>query len=243
MPLDLTLFGFTPTESAAYRALTASGPLGGYALAKALSIARANAYQALHGLVAKGAATRLAGRPERFRPVQPAALFAAIAQRSARQLDALEAELGHQPAGAAATVPIAGRRALLDTAMRTAARSSSPVTCVAPAAELAALAPAWHRRAAAGWSADLWCLGEPPNGTGLPFPVRPLPSSGAEGYFAGAIFALHTAAAAVLARLEAGGATGFWTSDEVLAGAMRATIDRLIMVSGEGLLTQRTANQ
>jgi Sugar-specific transcriptional regulator TrmB len=233
MFLDLTPFGFTPTETAAYRTLTTLGPLGGYALAKALSIARANAYQALHGLVAKGAAIRLAGRPDRFRPVQPAALFAAIAQRSAQQLDTLEAALGHEPPGAAATVPIAGRRALVDTALRTAARSADLVTCVAPAVELTALAPAWHRRAATGWPVDLWCLGEPPGVTALPFPVRILAPGVAAEYFGGAIFALHAPTAAVLARLQAGAATGFWTSEDVLAGAVRATVDRLIGTPGD----------
>ena len=243
MSLDLTPFGFTPTETAAYRALTALGPLSGYALAKAMSIARANAYQALHGLAAKGAATQLGGRPERFRPVQPAALFTALAQRSARQLDALEAELGQDAPGAAATVPIAGRRALMDTALRTAARASDAITCVAPAAELIALAPAWHRRAAAGWPADLWCLGESPEDIALPFRLRPLLAATAERYFGSTILALHTPAAAVLARLDATAATGFWTSDAVLAGAVRATVDRLTLSSGDDPLTQRPTNQ
>ena len=229
MPLDLTPFGFTPTETAAYRALTTHGPLSGYALAKALSIARANAYQALHGLVGKGAATRLGGRPERFRPVQPAALFAAIAQRSARQLDALEAELARQPLGAAATVAIAGRRALQDAALRTAARSPGAVTCLGPADELVALAPAWHRRAAAEWPTELWCLGSAPPSAELPIapPPRPLDPSVADAYFAAPIFALITPARAILARLEADGPAGFWTSDVVLRGAARATIAHL----------------
>ncbi len=227
MPLDLTPFGFTPTETAAYRALTTLGPQSGYALARALSIARANAYQALHGLVAKGAATRLGGRPERFRPVQPAALFTAIAQRSARQLDALETELGRQPLGAATTVTVAGRRALVDTALRTAARSAGPISCVAPAAELVSLAPVWHKRGAANEPTDLWCLGDLPAGADLPIPPRHLEPSRAEDYFGAPILALGTPDAAVLARLEAGAPTGFWTSDPVVSGAVRATIDRL----------------
>jgi DNA-binding MarR family transcriptional regulator len=228
MPLDLTPFGFTPTETAAYRALAALGPLSGYALAKALSIARANAYQALHGLVAKGAATRLGGRPERFRPVQAAALFTAIAQRATRQLDALEAELSHEPQGAAATVAIAGRRALVDTALRTAARSPGAVTCVAPGAELLALAPAWHKRASADWPTGLWCLGDLPPGLRPPVPIQRVPPAAAEAYFGTAVFALASPDAAVLARLEPGSETGFWTSEALLAGAVRAAIDRLI---------------
>jgi DNA-binding MarR family transcriptional regulator len=243
MPLDLTPFGFTPTETAAYRALTSLGPLSGYALAKALSIARANAYQALHGLVAKGAATRLGGRPERFRPVQAGALFTAIAQRATRQLDALEAELSHQPQGAPATVAIAGRRALVDTALRTAARPSGAVICVAPSGELMALAPAWHKRTAADWPTDLWCLGEVPAGLGLPVPVQQVPPAAAEAYFGSAILALASPDAALLARLQPGSEAGFWTSDPLLAGAVRATVDRLIPASGGNQLTQHSADQ
>ncbi len=59
--IDLTPFGFTPTENLAYGALLDLGPSSGYAVAKELSIARANAYQALNGLVAKGAAVITAG--------------------------------------------------------------------------------------------------------------------------------------------------------------------------------------
>ena len=229
MAADLTPFGFTPTEAAAYQALTELGPLSGYALAKALSIARANAYQALHGLAAKGAATRLAGRPERFRPVQPAALFTAIAQRSAQQLDALEAAFAHRPGGAAATISVTGQRALVDTALRTAARSRGSLTCVAPWDVMTALAPAWHKRAAASMATDLWYLGDPPGAPDLPIPPRRLDLSRIEAYFGGAILALATEEAAILARLDPVAPAGFWTSDPVPAGAVRATIDRLIL--------------
>ncbi len=65
--IDLTPFGFTPTENLAYGALLELGPSSGYALAKDLSIARANAYQALNGLVAKGAAIQTDDQPQRYR--------------------------------------------------------------------------------------------------------------------------------------------------------------------------------
>ena len=71
MPIDLTPFGFTPTENRAYGALLELGPSSGYALAKALSIARANAYQALNGLVAKGGAIRTHEAPQRYRAERP----------------------------------------------------------------------------------------------------------------------------------------------------------------------------
>ncbi|MGH7732244.1 MAG: helix-turn-helix domain-containing protein, partial [Gemmatimonadales bacterium] len=42
--IDLTSFGFTPTESRMYAALVRHGPGTGYALARSTSLARANAY-------------------------------------------------------------------------------------------------------------------------------------------------------------------------------------------------------
>ncbi|MCH8838950.1 MAG: hypothetical protein IIA60_14340 [Candidatus Marinimicrobia bacterium] len=54
--VDLTPFGFTPTESQVYQVLLEHGPGTGYAIARAANLARANAYSALAGLVAKGAA-------------------------------------------------------------------------------------------------------------------------------------------------------------------------------------------
>ena len=42
--LDLTPFGFTPTESAVYEVLLSAGPGTGYAIARSAGLARANAY-------------------------------------------------------------------------------------------------------------------------------------------------------------------------------------------------------
>ena len=104
MTIDLTPFGFTPTENLAYRALLDEGPIGGYAFAKKLNIARANA------------------------------------------------------------------SALIDLALRTAARADSPVIGVGPASLLAALAPAWRRREADGRETAIWRIED---GTDrLPIDVR-----------------------------------------------------------------------
>ena len=72
--IDLTHFGFTPTESLVYEVLLTGGPGTGYAIARSAGLARANAYSALEGLVSKGAARVDAGRPRRYRPEPPAAL-------------------------------------------------------------------------------------------------------------------------------------------------------------------------
>ena len=59
--LDLTPFGFTPTESLVYEVLLTGGPGTGYSIARSAGLARANAYSALEGLVSKGAARADAG--------------------------------------------------------------------------------------------------------------------------------------------------------------------------------------
>jgi sugar-specific transcriptional regulator TrmB len=221
--LDLTPFGFTPTESLAYRALTELGPQTGYGLARALSIARANAYQALRGLVAKGAVTTTAERPERYRPLQPAALVALIAKREAGKLDRLEDQLSHaQGAGAPGIVAISGERTLLDLAMRTAARATGPVTCIAPARLLASLAPAWHKRASDRAETYLWYLGEAPATPLAVDAAGRVETATSERYFAAPVLLLVAPEASVLATLAAAGPTGYWTSDPVLAAAARA---------------------
>ncbi|MBI2073860.1 MAG: hypothetical protein HYT81_12670 [Gemmatimonadetes bacterium] len=226
--LDLTPFGFTPTESLAYRALSELGPQTGYGLARALSIARANAYQALRGLVAKGAVTTTAERPERYRPLQPSALVALMAQRQAGKLDRLEAELAHiQGAGAPGTVAISGERALIDLTMRTAARAAGPITCIAPAKLLTSLAPAWHKRAGDRAETHLWYLGDAPVS---PLPVEPAGQIDTETsvrHFAAPVLLLVAPEAAVIAALAAAGPTGYWTSDSVLTATARAAVERL----------------
>src|SRR5258705_7790665 len=62
-PPRSTLFPYTTL----FRSLT-SGPGTGYAIARSAGLARANAYSALEGLVAKGAARVEGGRPKRYRP-------------------------------------------------------------------------------------------------------------------------------------------------------------------------------
>ncbi|MBK8005037.1 MAG: hypothetical protein IPK12_14215 [Gemmatimonadetes bacterium] len=52
--VDLTPFGFTPTESRVYGVLLSGGPGTGYAIARNAELARANTYSALEGLVAGG---------------------------------------------------------------------------------------------------------------------------------------------------------------------------------------------
>ena len=91
--LDLTPFGFTPTESHAYATLLRLGPATGYAVAHAARLARANTYGALEGLVSRGAAARLAGRPARYRAADPPALLAQLAALQGASLERLSRAL------------------------------------------------------------------------------------------------------------------------------------------------------
>ncbi len=87
MSLDLTPFGFTPTEGLVYKVLLRDGPGTGYAIARAAGLARANTYSALEGLAGKGAARVEAGRPKRYRPEPPAALLARISSDHGQALE------------------------------------------------------------------------------------------------------------------------------------------------------------
>src|ERR671925_1241432 len=91
--LDLTHFGFTPTESLVYEVLLTKGPGTGYAIARTAGLARANAYSALEGLVAKGAARLEPGRPRRYRPEVPSGLIARISNAHGLALERLSREL------------------------------------------------------------------------------------------------------------------------------------------------------
>src|SRR4029077_6182307 len=53
--VDVTPFGFPPTESQVYGALLRLGPSTGYAVAHATRTARANTYGALEGLAGRAA--------------------------------------------------------------------------------------------------------------------------------------------------------------------------------------------
>src|SRR5258705_9328736 len=87
-PPRSTLFPYTTL----FRSLT-NGPGTGYAIARHAGLARANAYSALEGLVAKGAARVEPGRPRRYRPETPAALVARISNDHGLALERLGQEL------------------------------------------------------------------------------------------------------------------------------------------------------
>ena len=91
--MDLVRFGFTPTEARVYVALLAISPATGYAVAQSARLARANTYDALEGLAARGAVSRLAGRPVRYAASDPAALVDKLRRAFTSGLDSLASSL------------------------------------------------------------------------------------------------------------------------------------------------------
>jgi transcriptional regulator TrmB len=148
LTVDLTPFGFTPTESLVYGALLALGPSTGYALAARCRRARANTYAALEGLVQRGAALREAGRPLRYRPVGPDALIARLAAGQAAALDQLDALLRNAPTALHVTGDaVQGQRPVAAVVLRLVGRAQERVRAVLPAGLLTDTLPAWRRAA------------------------------------------------------------------------------------------------
>jgi sugar-specific transcriptional regulator TrmB len=148
---DLTRFGFTPTEGLVYQVLLTGGPGTGYAIARTAGLARANAYSALEGLVAKGAARVDGGRPKRYRPEAPAALIARISNDHGQALERLSRELDAVSVPETETlVELISGRALLQLVTHDVARASKSVGLLAPPDAYPLLAPALRRPYAAG---------------------------------------------------------------------------------------------
>lgn len=224
MSIDLVPFGFTPTESAAYGALLGLGPSGGYAVARTLGIARANAYQALDGLVTKGGAELVEARPKRYRALQPASLLALIAEREAAKLDRLEQQVRAAPdEGGSSVVAVEGARALRDLVTRTVVRGEGPIRLVAPAAFLEALAPAIRARATASGDLSLWSTDRDPD--------TAAPAAPAHRERVAALFpdppVLLVCADGALAASSGGTPPGYWMSAPVLAAAVAAAVDQI----------------
>jgi sugar-specific transcriptional regulator TrmB len=158
--LDLTSFGFTPTESLVYEVLLTEGPGTGYAIARTAGLARANAYSALEGLVAKGAARVEGARPKRYRPEAPAGLIARISNNHGLALERLSTELEEISVPSTPTVvEIESGRAMLQLITRDVARANRFVMLLAPPDAFPLLAPALRRPVSAQLTVSLWSTG------------------------------------------------------------------------------------
>src|SRR5258708_30218061 len=148
---DLTPFGFTATESRVYGALLRLGPSTGYSVAHRSRLARANSYGALEGLVTRRAATRLPGRPARYRATDPQALLAQLAAAQGEALERLGRalqDLGQGPEPQ--TRALEGAPAIANLILQLVARAERRGGgCLAPPPPAAA-PPAGRRRAHRG---------------------------------------------------------------------------------------------
>jgi len=214
-PVDLTPFGFTPTESRAYAALLMLGPSTGYEVAQSTRVARANAYAALEGLVHEGAAARAADRPRRYRATDPTTLLARLAARQGEALERLGTALESAARlPEAETRELQGLRATANVITQLVARAEQTVTGVIAASLWHPTLPAW-RRAAARTRIDVRIAGE---------------AAGAEGLAVGNVPAetptllLIDDAHTILADVNGTEVTGVWSSHPLIAGVARRAL-------------------
>lgn len=159
--IDLTPFGFTPTESRIYQVLLEGGPGTGYSIAQAAGLARANTYSALEGLVSKGAALVEGDRPKRYRPESPSALMARITNRHGHELERLNGALAQFGTPDTPTlIDIDSPRGALQIITHEVARARSSVSLLLPADAFPILAPTLRRAVAANLATALYSTGQ-----------------------------------------------------------------------------------
>lgn len=218
--IDLTPFGFTPTESLVYEVLLTEGPGTGYVIARHAGLARANAYGALEGLVSKGAARAEEGRPKRYRPEPPAAVLARIASDHGRHLDRLTAELETVAVPPTPTIiEVSTSRGALQLIQHDVARAAASVVLVAPAEAYPLLAPALRRPLAAGVSLTLLATGPVDLGFAPVGRVRdevPWPGS--------PLICITDERAALLAARQGAEVAGHWSTAPTFVAAARLAV-------------------
>lgn len=222
--VDLTPFGFTPTESLVYQVLLSHGPGTGYAIARAASLARANAYSALEGLRSKGAANAVEGRPKRYRPESPSVLLARLASRQNKALDGLASALeGLAAPDSPSLVEIDSARAALRLISHDIARAGQSVNLVAPADAFPLLTPVLRRATGADLTMHLASVGRVENS---PFEfLKPI----AAGYrWPGMpLISVVDDQAAVICARDGTEVRGHWGRTPVFVAAAQLSIERL----------------
>lgn len=180
----LERFGFTSTEAKVYSALLRSGPSTGYGAAQKSGLARANAYQALEGLVRRGGARKTATKPPRFIAIPPESLVVELERRVRRDLDALQDELAKTTVAAAATMdsePLHDAPTLLARAQRCVTGSSQELLAVL-GPWVSELFPVLDRVRSQRRTVRLLALGEPAPGSAI---VRVVPDRELLDYWGG----------------------------------------------------------
>jgi sugar-specific transcriptional regulator TrmB len=220
---DLTRFGFTPTEGLVYQVLLTGGPGTGYAIARAAGLARANAYSALEGLVAKGAARVDGGRPKHYRPESPAALIARISNDHGQALERLSRELESVTVPETETlVELLSSRALLQLMTHDVARANKSVGLLAPADAYPLLAPALRRPYAAGVPLRLSATGP----VELGFVMVDLVSSEAQAWPGMPVILVVDDRSAILASRNGSEVRGHWSTAPSFVAGARLALER-----------------
>ena len=222
--IDLTPFGFTPTESLVYQVLLTGGPGTGYAIARSAGLARANAYSALEGLVSKGAARLDAGRPRRYRPEPPAALLARISNSHGEAVERLTRELESiSVPGTPTLVEIDSGRSILQLLSRDVARATVSLSLLAPPDAYPLIAPALRRPLASGVRMALFATG--PVDLGF-VPVQVATADGG-GWPGMPVLLIVDERAALVAARDGGDARGHWSTAPAFVAAARLAFERL----------------
>ena len=221
--LDLTRFGFTPTEALVYEVLLTNGPGTGYALARAAGLARANAYSALEGLVTKGAARVEGGRPRHYRPEPPMSLIARISNEQGLALERLSADLDTIAVPATPTVvEIETGRAVLQLITHDVARAIHSVALAAPPDAFPLLAPALRRPVSSGLPVELYSTS--PVDLGF-HPVEVIPDG--HSWPGMPIISVVDDRSAILGSRQGSEVRGHWSPAPALVAAARLTLERL----------------
>jgi sugar-specific transcriptional regulator TrmB len=220
--VDLTPFGFTPTESRVYEVLLSGGPGTGYAIARSAGLARANTYSALEGLVTKGAARAEPGEPKRFRAEPPASVLARVASAQGDALERLSRSLdGFGAAASPGFVELTTPRGALQLLTQEIGRAQRSVSLVAPAEAYPLLAPALRRAVSAGLATALFA------DVAVELPFAAVPAVPAEVPWPGApLVAVIDDRSAVLAARTGTDIHGHWSSAPAFVAAARLTFDR-----------------
>jgi len=221
--LDLTPFDFTPTESHVYEVLITKGPGTGYAIARAAGLARANAYSALEGLVAKGAARAEPGRPRRYRPEAPQVLLGLVVDRQSLAIETLSRDLERVTAPSSPTLTevtsLRGAGQLLTLEI---ARARERVSLCAPGESYRMLAPALRRAAQSGASLSLWSDEQVPSEVGPVGLIAP-----DHGWPGRPLLAVVDDRAALVGSANGDQVAGYWSGASTLIAAARHAIASL----------------
>jgi sugar-specific transcriptional regulator TrmB len=222
--IDLTPFGFTPTESLVYQVLLTGGPGTGYAIARSAGLARANAYSALEGLVSKGAARLDAGRPRRYRPEPPPALLARISNNHGEAVERLTRELESiSVPGTPTLVEIDSGRSILQLLSRDVARATDSLSLLAPPDAYPLIAPALRRPFAAGVRMALFATGP----VDLGFVPVEVVTADVDGWPGMPVLLIVDDRAALVAARDGGDASGHWSTAPAFVAAARLAFERL----------------